>query len=169
MWGSFLLAKDIDINMDIQPFLLLILYMAIFNIKKCHHVKVIQCTRGCFGYWPRSHDFQNYLRKSNGMHPAMTKWQNHSVCKAFLDFFNSISKGLHLSRKLSWPKVNLRKPARLPPGLSQISLPRGTRCGTISRRLSLHNAFASLTSVLERALVLNQLQFSAAPLPLMRT
>ena len=109
--------------MYIQPFLLLILYMAIFNIKKCYHVKVIQCTRGCFGYWPTSHDFQNYLRKSNGMHPAMTKWQNHSVCNAFLDFFNSISKGLHLSRKLSWPKVNLRKPARLSPGLSQISPP----------------------------------------------
>ena len=133
-----------------------------------HPVKVIQGALGCFGYWPTSHDFQNYFRKSHGMHPTMTKWQNHSVCKTFLGFFNSISKDLHLPRKLSWPKVNLRKPAQLPPILSQINLPQGKGHGAISRCLSLHSSFASVTSALEQALVLTQLQLSATRFPLMR-
>ena len=96
--------------MDIQPFLLLFLYhgnplqysclenpmdrgawwATVHGVAKSrirlsdfHRVKVIQCARGCLGYWPASHDFQNYLRKSHGMHPTMTKWQNHSVLRHF--------------------------------------------------------------------------------------
>ena len=100
--------------------------------------------------------------------PHNDKVAKSQCFKAFLGFFNSIFEDLHLPRKLSWPKVDLRKPAQLPPVLSQISLPWGKGHGTISRRLSLHTSFASVTSVLERALVLIQLQLSAARFPLMR-